>query len=770
MDCSKLCFFEEQCSLESSDILTKEIWNGNWEAIFKLENFQKYLTDKETSLSYDEKLGFAITALFAFLQDNFTGPNLATTSFKNVNDLLIVDGIVVDPNFRNTELLLISKNLLEDLYNEDSTNVTTCIWYLRMLKVHQQSLEENSNSIYQKVLEIHKMLTPSKLLEIPEQRYRFLIQLEIISAFMIFRRSQKVETMLNELKDLFQIETVVEGILGMRTKFQQKALPQLFLSIKQTTKELSKSPMETHKNTTLAGLLKHEDDTRLEKIKYMSEEHNTMEQLDSAIQNLILITVKFLELSQPKDKLADEELEPYLMVLINQEYGPWILRLDTLQLNIKLESNHRRTVERSLRQSEELVAGVGTDDKVTVTQKLSYIFSSSLNPRYKMECQLADLMMSLGMVKGALDIYLKLQQWEDVIVCYTTLQLRHKSAEIIQQQLDKAPTVKLWCLLGDATDDITCYEKAWKFSGEKSGRAQRHWGNYYYSKKEFEEAIPHLQRSLEINSLQEITWLRLGYATLSLEKWDLAASAYLRYTQLEPNGFESWNNLANCFIKLGDKKRAHKILHEALKCNFNNWKVWENFLLVSVDIGSFEDSLNAYNRLIELKEKYYDEEVLKILMTAIAKDLADVEGMSTNRLRKKAVELLAHLSSLHSNECVIWELSAMLTEDPLKKAQKLQKAYGANISKSTDWSKKEEEGHRILTVCRTLCEASLEASVTIKDNEKMMVLSQLSSARLTGQSCIKVATSQQWESCREINEELIKIVEQITIKMKEMKL
>ena len=51
-----------------------------------------------------------------------------------------------------------------------------------------------------------------------------------------------------------------------------------------------------------------------------------------------------------------------------------------------------------------------------------------------------------------------------------------------------------------------------------------------------------------------------------------------------------------------------------------------------------------------------------------------------------------------------------------------------------------------------------------------MVLSQLSSARLTGQSCIKVATSQEWESCREINEELIKIVEQITIKMKELKL
>lgn len=113
------------------------------------------------------------------------------------------------------------------------------------------------------------------------------------------------------------------------------------------------------------------------------------------------------------------------------------------------------------------------------------------------------------------------------------------------------------------------------------------------------------------------------------------------------------------------------MLQEALKCNFDNWKIWENFLLVSVDIGSFEDALNAYNRLIELKEKYYDEEVLQIIMKAIAENLFDVEGHAASRLRKKALEMLAHLGSIHTNEGVIWELSAMLTTEPLKKAEKL---------------------------------------------------------------------------------------------------
>jgi hypothetical protein len=42
----------------------------------------------------------------------------------------------------------------------------------------------------------------------------------------------------------------------------------------------------------------------------------------------------------------------------------------------------------------------------------------------------------------------------------------------------------LWCLLGDATDDPLCYEKAWELSGHKSGRAQRHWALYYFNRKE----------------------------------------------------------------------------------------------------------------------------------------------------------------------------------------------------------------------------------------------------------------------------------------------
>lgn len=434
--------------------------------------------------------------------------------------------------------------------------------------------------------------------------------------------------------------------------------------------------------------------------------------------------------------------------MLYQDYGPLMVRIETLLINIKLESTHRRTVERSLKQCEDLVNLLNSTD-IPIQHRLSYVFSSSMRPKWEIELQLGELMISLGMIKTALDLYLRLSSWEDVILCYTALQLRHKAAEIIKQELDKNPTVKLYCLLGDATDDISCYETAWNFSNQKSGRAQRHWGNHYFAKKEYEEAIPHLQKSVEINSLQEAVWLRLGYAALQVENWELAANAYRRHTQLEQHGFESWNNLAKAYIKMGDKKRAHKVLQEALKCNFNNWMVWENLLLVSVDIGSFEDAINAYNRLIELKEKYYDEEILRILVGAISKDIPDINGIGSKRLTKKCLALLGQQSSQNPINGVLWELSAMITDDVLQKAQKLQKAHRGYTQSQTNWVKEIKSCEKVIDLCMQLCESSIEASKSIKEGERIIVVSQLSSARLSAMGCVKVAKAENYDSLNE---------------------
>lgn len=63
---------------------------------------------------------------------------------------------------------------------------------------------------------------------------------------------------------------------------------------------------------------------------------------------------QLIQKSQPKDRLANEELEPYLTALLYQTHGPWPSRLTTLLMNIHMEASHKRTVDRSLRQCEEI--------------------------------------------------------------------------------------------------------------------------------------------------------------------------------------------------------------------------------------------------------------------------------------------------------------------------------------------------------------------------------------------------------------------------------
>lgn len=73
----------------------------------------------------------------------------------------------------------------------------------------------------------------------------------------------------------------------------------------------------------------------------------------------------YIQKSQPKDKLANEELMPYLTTLMYQEQGPWSIRISVLLENITIESTHKRTVERSLKQCEEIMKLVTKPDSTT---------------------------------------------------------------------------------------------------------------------------------------------------------------------------------------------------------------------------------------------------------------------------------------------------------------------------------------------------------------------------------------------------------------------
>nr|XP_026489913.1 tetratricopeptide repeat protein 27-like [Vanessa tameamea] len=755
-----LCNFDFQ--LNDSDSIVeniKKLWSGHW-LIEDSELLKKVISDgMETdtlgkhlknghydSNTLEKVLQMAISAFLTFCDQNWN-PHPDEFHLKqyfgidwpedvDVTTYLQRDSEPLYTNILYPELLYLSSNIFAALFSHDQS-LLNLWWCFRSKVTHQRALEDTSATLYNELeLLIAKLCNESQALE--NNRLKILLYLEIAQAYLMYGRVQKVDEYLIKARELAGLKLELTGILGKRTKFQQDAKAQLALFSKLDEDLERPSAEQSHGSSNLPPEIELQDDVRLNKIQF--NENILQAELPSLEQTLCLLTVQYLQKSQPKDDLMTEELQPYIETVLSQKKGPWSTRVAALLIRCKLEANHKRTVERAMMQCETIV---NDKSRVSNTSRLSYLWATGLSPAWNWKQQLADLYLSLGLVKAALEEYLKLQLWEDVIVCYTMLQLRHKAAEVIQQQIDIKPTVKLFCLLGDATDDVSCYAKAWEFSNFRSSRAQRHWGNYLFDHKKYGDCISHYEKSVEINSIQESVWLRLGFAALEMEKWELSAKAYRMYTYLQPNTFEAWNNLAKVYVKQGDKNRAYRALMEALRFNYDNWKLWENVIIVSMDTGHFEDVLRGCHRILDIKSKFEDIDVLSLLAKVIVEDKQDADGNSAARLRKRALELFGRITSIHQNKPEIWQLYADISPTYLLKGQRLLKAY-KGFTLNGNWSNSPETCMKVLQLTELLLEYSLKARKEAEDKDVLQANQQLSSARLTGQAVIRAAEKQDW--------------------------
>ena len=72
-------------------------------------------------------------------------------------------------------------------------------------------------------------------------------------------------------------------------------------------------------------------------------------------------------------------------------------------------------------------------------------------------------------------------------------------------------------------------------------------------------------------------------------EWKVSCSAFRKKLDLDDGDFECWNNLARGYVMLKQKKRAFYAMREACKHEYENWKVWENFCVMSIDVGAFSE-------------------------------------------------------------------------------------------------------------------------------------------------------------------------------------
>ncbi|GAA6040882.1 hypothetical protein JCM8097_003167 [Rhodosporidiobolus ruineniae] len=450
--------------------------------------------------------------------------------------------------------------------------------------------------------------------------------------------AQKEATVLaQQAAEEAQLEWELTGRLGKRTKFQVEEKTQLVVLARDGSEQKPKKgkgkavegegeeaveadkPAEAERNgvdeaaAKIPEVLALNDDTLLERTAFTKTDTphpsatgtgHDLSSLDPADQpsissfsQAVLLSLSLATLPAPTslmhlsaDVLSTSQISAFVSrVLLDPQN--WSVHSMALLLRCRAEAGRTRTVERGVLQMQALVdqlkdgspgeisaisSAVKPEDAAPARDRLAQFHALALPPAWEMERELAVRYMSLGIVKSALEIFTRLELWEEVARCWMSLERPDKGVAVIRELLtgDKAESdvvmnarkgagartvkggekreAKLWCTLGELERDPKHYDKAWEVSNGTSSRAQRSLGAVYWSSQEYDKAAKALRTALKINPLFPRTWFMLGCCEMRLEDWAGAQEAFGRAVGLEQEDAESWSNLASCHLRRGE--------------------------------------------------------------------------------------------------------------------------------------------------------------------------------------------------------------------------
>lgn len=684
-----------------------------------IENFVENSGDKRLKRELD-LLTLGVCCLQLFVVTNWTGPNADVYDFTEIplnqkNDellaLLEVDGEPVYHLIRNPILLCLAMKIFQrpDIFVHFETSYW---WCLRYLSVHQQLLHERSPFLHQlSLIAIEKLKSSAFMEKLLEKSHRIQLHLEIGLLQLHYYQYKDANENFEAAHSVSGISCDLDGALGVRTKFQQKPVAQLRVQIDRKGEEI-KTFTPKFSAADIPKALPLDDDTLLEAVKFIENEDGPSTKLSAEEQSVILTMCTSMQKASPAHRLRDEQIICVIESLLSDPKC-WAVHCEALRVRCLLERDRSRTVERSMMQLELLVKNISSKAKGSTSsaisgaiKRLTLFYSTWSKPTWMLEKQLAALFTSLGVLSSALDIYLRLHMWEEAIVCLIRTERGHDAEKLIRDQLAIKETPNLYCLLGDILQDPSQYSKAWEISRSRNARAMRSLGAFYVSKKQFKEAVECFEKSLKVNYMQVGTWFSMGCSALANADYEKAIKSFQKCVCLNWDNFEAWTNLSTSFVRSGKKIQAYKALTEGLKCNFNRWELWENFLFISVDTGHFVDALRAYNRLVDLKDKYVDTAVLKILVRAVTEDLEDANDSPACKLRPTLLELFGRLTSKVTSNWEVWSLYAQLLGDGMsdledsnnKAIHYLQKALRSAIQR-IGWEKDEKSATENVDLC-----------------------------------------------------------------------
>lgn len=298
----------------------RSLWDCDWAQNLSHELFTEIIVQNVGEIdlstrSSEQLLCLAISSLQAFVQDNFVGPVLSDdVAFKEITwhsevqrigdaairNYLMSDGEEINVNVSHPELLAVAKYILLHLQSRLETvadpieNFICQHWLLRYYGVHQLVIDENTDTLFKGIEQMSQCLIDSiNDIDGIDKESKVICLLEITSWQLHYKRVFTAKEKLQMAQQMLDVTISIEGKMGVRTKYQQKPLPQLMLRVDSPNGDVVdlpsiESPVAPVK---LPALLQLDDDVRLERIRFVNEEDNLITRTKSIVQTLILATL-----------------------------------------------------------------------------------------------------------------------------------------------------------------------------------------------------------------------------------------------------------------------------------------------------------------------------------------------------------------------------------------------------------------------------------------------------------------------------------------------
>ncbi|KAG0305038.1 hypothetical protein BGZ98_004666 [Dissophora globulifera] len=697
-------------SLDLAAFLTKR-------TLAYLDNANPPSSPSSTTSAPLDVLFVAISGLYAFVQAGWTGPDLGfkpvdllpslvRTKAKDLDkqalEKLAVGGETtyhLSPQilFLHFARILLVDHL--DTFKKDPVVAKTAPWWaLRTLFLQQRTLEGPTGLLQDEMLalvnDIEAVLTGEvnaengalEAIDKREAATRLWIEKGLILHW--YTEDTKAYETFQKAQSTSGFRFKVTGAMGKRTKFQQFDTSQLVV-VAESSEEMASSRPSTYKSKAGSSEgggggpknIEHNDDTVLEKIQFadISEEERArlgdleldpskeivdLHPIDHALLLAFCLNIKN---TNPAHGLTVEQMFPFVTRVLETPNN-WTVYTMALLLRSRLESDKSRTVERGVLQLQALVDQTKVEDETSTTrERMHHFFSVLLPSKWELEKELAEQYMSLGVVRSALDIFERMELWEDVIACYQFLDQPDKAKALCRELLVKNPSnVKLLCIIGDLDQDPEKYKEAWEVSGHRFARAQRSLGAYYFKHQKFAEAMPCYQSALKINPLFENSWFILGCIGMQLEDFDVAIDAFTKVVSIDHSNGEAWNNLAAIHMQRNNNLDAQHALRQALKEKRESWKIWSNYMYCSLDVGDFTEAIRAMGMVVELRWKLRKEDqdgseivditILDRIVQGLTRDLKDLFSRRVAFQESRIEELLLGITNRITNDPKIWKI------------------------------------------------------------------------------------------------------------------